>query len=526
MVATFARLKLSLLSGVLQSGTQRGLALVISGVVVLPVALLVGGWLATSPFPDPALAFVGVGGVTAIGWALLPALSFASDDTLDPARLRTAPLSRRALAVGLGTASAIGLAPTATVLVLGGAAIAVGREGLLAAAVAPIALAAQAVLCVLLARTIVTALAGVLRSRRGRDLTLVVSAIGMPVAVLLPQFFLRADAVVSAKHAAQALEALRLTPFGWAPNAAAAAADGHALAAAGWLAASVALLVVLAAAWIAALERSLTSAEGTTTAQGGAALLPRGLRWLPAGATTAALGRELRTYAAEPQRRQALVLLGLLPLVGLAVGVANAVTGTPALAPPIVLAPIGVPLFIFFMSGLNIFAADRGAVWLPVLAGRLRTELVGKHLAAAVLAVPAATAGAAGLAVGAGGWHLVPVAAVGTLIVLMPALGVGAVPSVTAPWPLPRSATNLSGGAQGQGCAVAFAQFTAMVALALLAAPAAAVAVPAVLAGGPWIGVAAVVVAAYAVGVWVSGIAAATRLAQAYREHLVLALSD
>lgn len=525
MVATFVRLKLSVLGGGLRASVQQAIAVVAAAALALPAATALAAWLATAPGDRGTATFALVGGVAALGWALAPVLSFTTDETLDPARLRSAPLPRRTLATGLLAASAVGVAPVATALVLAGAAVGAARGGgALTAAVTGVALVAQVALCLLAGRLVVTALAGLLRSRRGRDLGILAIATLGPLAAVSSQVAVRADLSLRPEHVAWAAETLRPIPIVWAPNAAAAAADGRALAALGWLAATAVLLAVVAAVWMRVLEHSLTDGVGAAVTRSSAELYPRGLRWLPATPTTAACARELRSYAAEPQRRLSLLLVVIVPAAGLAVGVVAATTGTPTLPAGAVLVPVGVSALVGLQS-LNGFAADRGGVWLPIVAGRLRTELAGKHLASAILAVPAVLVASAGVALGAGGWHLVPLAGVGALLVLGPLLGVGAISSVLAPWPLPRSAAGVTGGAQGQGCAMAVLQAVAMLAMALVAAPAVAGGALALLAGGAWVAVAAVAVPAYAAGVWVAGLSAGSVLAGRHREHLLATLS-
>src|SRR5690606_12698676 len=106
--------------------------------------------------------------VLALGWVVVPPLMFGVDETLDPARLRLLPLTRRQLLVGLTVAGAIGIGPLATLLVLGGAAV--GAAATPAALVlALVAVGVQLALCLVVARAVTTALSRRLRSRKGRD---------------------------------------------------------------------------------------------------------------------------------------------------------------------------------------------------------------------------------------------------------------------------------------------------------------------------------------------------------------------
>ena len=104
----------------------------------------------------------------AFGWLILPLLAFGLDGTLDPATLALYPLRTRPLAVGLLAASATGAWPLANLLGLAGAIIGLAH-GALGVVVALLAVLLQVLFCITLARFVTTVLAGLLRSRRGKD---------------------------------------------------------------------------------------------------------------------------------------------------------------------------------------------------------------------------------------------------------------------------------------------------------------------------------------------------------------------
>jgi ABC-2 type transport system permease protein len=105
----------------------------------------------------------------AFGWLILPLLAFGLDSTLDPATLALYPLRTRPLAVGLLAASATGAWPLANVIGLLGVTVGLAR-GALGLLVAVLAVLLQVLFCITLARFVTTGLAGLLRSRRGKDL--------------------------------------------------------------------------------------------------------------------------------------------------------------------------------------------------------------------------------------------------------------------------------------------------------------------------------------------------------------------
>ena len=104
-----------------------------------------------------------------LAWLILPLVVFGLDSTLDPATLALYPLRTRPLAVGLLAASATGAWPAATLIGLLGVTIGLAR-GVLGVLIALLAVLLQVLFCITLARFVTTGLAGMLRSRRGKDL--------------------------------------------------------------------------------------------------------------------------------------------------------------------------------------------------------------------------------------------------------------------------------------------------------------------------------------------------------------------
>ncbi len=107
--------------------------------------------------------------VFAFGWLIVPLVAFGLDSTLDPATLALFPLRLRPLAVGLLAASATGAWPLANVIGLRGVTIGLAH-GVAGVLIAVLAVLLQVLFCITLARFVTTSLAGLLRSRRGRDL--------------------------------------------------------------------------------------------------------------------------------------------------------------------------------------------------------------------------------------------------------------------------------------------------------------------------------------------------------------------
>ena len=170
MARLLVQLKLRLLRNALRLSTGAKVSFILSTIAAGVVAVVTFAGLAALRGNAAAVDVTTiVFTVFAFGWLILPLLAFGLDATLDPATLALYPLRTRPLAAGLLAASATGAWPLANVLGLLGvtAGLAHGAPGLLAAVAAVLL---QVLFCIVLARFVTTALAGLLRSRRGKDL--------------------------------------------------------------------------------------------------------------------------------------------------------------------------------------------------------------------------------------------------------------------------------------------------------------------------------------------------------------------
>lgn len=521
MVVHFVRLKLALLRSSFSRGWQRAVGTVIGVVYATPLALAAAAGLTVlgrrvdAPVAGDALviAFVALWGV----WTVGPVLFFGLDETLDPARLRLLPLSSGQLALGLGAASAVGVAPIATLVGLLGVIGGFAPAGPLALAVLG-AVVVQFALCIVSARTLVTVLSPRLSSRRGRDLLALLGGLaGLAFAGVgqLPNLLLQSGEGLGADRARELLDAVAgvaaVLPPAWAARAVTAAAASRPLEALGWLLAAAALAVLLARVWVAALERTATrpgAAAETAAADDG--LYPRGFGALPRTPLGATIAKELRYLARVPAWRVAL----LFPAVG-AVGLVVATAVLPVLdRPQAVLAP-PLTVAIIALSSLNLFGADRGAVWLLVASGSdPRVDIAGKQLALALVALPLAVVTTLAVASSTGGWALVPASLVLTFVLFAVGSGVGGIASVVAPQPSPVDVSNAFAGATGTGCVTALLQLAAMTVLSVVLAPPAVLVLYAVLAAPALLAPALAAAVAWALGAWWLGLrVAAARLA-------------
>jgi len=468
----FARLKLTLLrSGLRVGGWQQMVGLVASVLIALPLAA--GGFLAlaalrgSAPWFAEAVAVLGfVGLFTA--WAVLPLLTFMADSSLDPARLVLLPLRPRQLAVGLFVASCIGVAPLASLAALTGAVVGFAPAGP-GLVVVVVAVLLELALCVLVARAITTALSRWLRSRRVRDLAIVVASLGALALNLTFQLVIRVAhpaSVANLRWLRQSAEALGWLPPGLAARAMARAAHGGSLvvAAAELLGAATAVLL-LGWWWYASLQRVLTTTEPAArpqrVADAGVGLLPRAARrLLPLDRRGAVAAKDLRYFARHPRLRALWVTASLFAVVlpAFLLLTRNGPRQGAALG-----ALAG--LYMLNSAALNQFGPDGPAYWTNVAAGSgAKGDLVGKNLAFALPGFSLVAAVATLLAAVSGGWGYLPVTlclAAGALGVL---LGVADYVSVRFPFPVSAASTNLwaSPGA-GAGCLVGLVQLLAMV---------------------------------------------------------------
>ena len=203
--------------------------------------------------------------VFAFGWLILPLFAFGLDGTLDPATLALYPLRTRPLAAGLLAASATGAWPLANVIGLLGVTVGLahGAFGLL---IALVAVLLQVLFCITLARFVTTGLAGLLRSRRGKDLA---AFLVIPIFALYEAFAqvvprLAAEGKITAATFAGIDAWLRWLPPGLAAHAIQDASAGHPGTALPRLGLLAAVIVLLGGLWVRSLGRALVTVDTST----------------------------------------------------------------------------------------------------------------------------------------------------------------------------------------------------------------------------------------------------------------------
>ena len=266
MARILVQLKLRLLRNALRSSTAAKISFILSTAVAVLVAVAVFTVLALlrgQPTSVDVTAVIFT--LFAFGWLVLPVFAFGLDSTLDPATLALYPLRTRPLTAGLLAASATGAWPLANVAGLLGVTVGLARGpfGLL---VAVVAVLLQVLFCITLARFVTTSMAGLLRSRRGKDFA---AFLVVPIFALY-EFFTQvvprvaAEGRLTVSSFAGVNSWLRWLPPGLAAHAIGDASDGHPGAAVARLALLAAIIAGLGWLWVRSLGRALVTTDTST----------------------------------------------------------------------------------------------------------------------------------------------------------------------------------------------------------------------------------------------------------------------
>jgi ABC-2 type transport system permease protein len=441
MARRLVQLKLRLLRNALHSSTAAQASFLTSTALAILVAIGTFVVLAlcrgqSASVDVTSVIFTGF----AFGWLILPIFAFGLDSTLDPAALALYPLRLRPLVTGLLAASAAGAWPLANLIGLLGVTVGLARgpSGVL---IAVVAVLLQVLFCIALARLVTTSMAGLLRSRRGKDFA---ALLIIPIFALYELF---AQVVVPKEATNGTFGAssfagidpwLRWLPPGLAAHAIQDASDGHLGTALLRLALLAAAIGALGWLWVRSLSRALVTADSTTQSSrvrgAGLPLARLGLR----GAVTA------RVWIYQRREPASLIFWALTAVIMVAVS-ARALLG-PNGHPAFVLgsAVVGAGFVGYFHANAAGLTGPPFVLEATALAGRreLRSYFSGQNIALAAIAVPLITAVSLGLAAGIGkpGFGLLG-AALGFAAVGA-ALGIGNILAVAAPYPMEKRAGN------------------------------------------------------------------------------------
>jgi len=432
------QLKLRLLLNALHSSRTARISFIVS--TTFAVLLAIGTFLVLASFRGKSTSVdltAVIFTVFAFGWLIMPIMVFSVDATLDPATLALYPLRTRPLATGLLAASATGAWPLANVIGLLGVTVGLA-SGALGVIVAVVAVALQVLFCIALSRFVTTSLAGLLRSRRGRDLA---AFLIIPLFALY-EFFAQVvpKATAEGKITAASFTGfdswMRWLPPGLAAHAIQDASAGHIGLALARLAALAAVVIVFVWLWVRSLSRALvTSDTSTQSARVHGAKLPlarSGLR----GAVAA------RFWVYQRREPLSLVFWAMIAVITAAVS-ASSVFGHNR-HPGVIIASAIVGAAFVGIFHVNSAGLTGPAFYLEAAAlsrsRDLRAYFAGQNLVLAVIGAPLVVAVCFALAAAAGRPGVGVEAAPVVLAALGAALGLSNLFTAVLPYPTAKRA--------------------------------------------------------------------------------------
>ncbi len=433
MVAHLLGLKLQLVTNSLRRSPAALIGMALGmlyalGLLMLAIAGLIGLRVSGS-VPQTALVLTLVGSGVVVAWALVPVLLYGVDPTLDPARFAVYAIAPRTLAVGLAVSGVVGIPGMATLLVLAfvPVAVSVSLAGVLAGVVCA---ACGLATCILLSRVLTTAAAGLLQSRRGRD---IVAAAGFVALLLVVPALNTASrgSGWSPQVLRSTADVLGWTPFGWAWAGAGDVALGHLGTGVVRLVLAVALVVALFALWERQVRASVLAPRGiggqsTQRAQEGTGMFAR----LPEGPGWAVAARSLTYWRRDPRFSFPAIITCLFPLALLVPGLSGSD-----------LALLAMPVLGGYLLGWgqhNDVGYDSTPFWLHVAGGLSGTsDRLGRLVPPAVLGLlllPTYSVLGSGLA---DRWDMLPAQVGLTLCLILSGFGVSSVASAFRPYAVP-----------------------------------------------------------------------------------------
>jgi len=476
MARVLVQLKIRLLLNALRSSRRARVSFIFSSLFAVLVAAGTFVVLAllrglSAPVDLTATIFT----LFAFGWLILPVMLFGLDGTLDPATLAMYPVRTRTLAAGLLAASATGAWPAANVIGLLGVTVGLAR-GAFGELIAVVAVVLQVLFCIAMARCLTTGLAGLLRSRRGKDFA---AFLVVPLFALYELFAqtvprLAAEGEITARAFAGVDRWLQWLPPGLAAHAIQDASTGHPGAALLRLVLLAAVIVVLGALWIHFLSRALVTADTTTQSS---AVRGAPLPFARGGLRGTVAGRFL-VY----QRRDPASVVRWC-IIAVVMGAASiAALRTPHYAVGLVLSSVLGAGMVSLLHA-NSIGFTGPSFWLEAAsltsARDLRSYLAGRNVALAVIALPLMLTVSGALAVASGHpvyaiWAAdIDVAAIGAALAMSSIFTVNlAYPGQQrAGSPVPGNADGYSGQAIGSslGSILGVAVLTLPVTLTMLA---------------------------------------------------------
>ncbi|MEZ5256723.1 MAG: hypothetical protein R2705_07485 [Ilumatobacteraceae bacterium] len=203
--------------------------------------------------------------MVSLGWTFAPLTAGGADETVDPTRLALLPLSRRQLLGVLFGAAAS--SPATLAALVGTAGFAIGTAGFgLVAPIAIVAWLATFAGALGLARLVSAVLVRAQRSRKGRDIAIMVSGVA-GVTLWLALQAVGPMLERSSDTGRRIVDLVSWLPPAWGVDAALAAAEGRTVAALGWLVGSIGWAALVLGGWATLTGRLLASPERTVAKQ-------------------------------------------------------------------------------------------------------------------------------------------------------------------------------------------------------------------------------------------------------------------
>ncbi len=532
VLRTLLWLRWRLLVRRLGSSTGAIIGFVALALLILPLAALASfgaavGFrylLSNNPSGALTLLFYLLGGLYIV-WSLLPLMQFTVNEGLDVTKLVVYPLSRPEIMASLLITTLLDL-PTLGLLGFF-AGVAIGWTSSLQQGVAiGLVLALFYVNMVGLSQTLLAALMGLLRSRRYRELSLLLfTGLGLSCS-LGSQIVTRSAAAGTASFSFfETLSKfdigswLQFIPPGMAGRAVAAIASNQWTAAAAWSGILLVVALPVLWAWSAILERGLSTAEeigsGGRTRRRGAkssSAIPQrdrsfapGLSLFPAPAL-AMCQKDLIYFWRDPQYKRR--LLSALYFLGLILLPVFTGTGSVSSTSSLLLVP---PVFLVISLTSYMFGYEGGAATtLSLFPVRAVDILLGKNLAVLSLGIAESI-----LLVGlqsaiSGNWSGAPTIGVTLLAAMLAALGPGNLVAIFLPIRVARVALGRSQQDAGTSWVMGFLNTGAyLVTLILILPVAAALYLPQFFGHLEWRLFTIPLALLYSVGIYAGGLAIA-----------------
>ena len=396
MVGLLVRLHLKLTARQLRASPAMLVSTIIMGLTVLSMGFLAYAGLSAlrqAPAQRDWMTLLALGLLT-LAWPVMTVFVVGSNEILDIGRFALLPVRAHQLVPGLFVAGLLGLGGLFTAFVdVGYVRAWSGVPATLAAAIVGAVLGTA--LCLLGARVLSTALSGVFRRRRPREIVALVFFVALLAGSILLQVGSRwlatqqLDAERAVALARRVAAVVAWTPFGWPWALPADAAAGAWGPAAARIASSLAVIAVLGWVWSRQVARGLVS---PLEQSGAGEKIQSGNvfdRFLPATPAGAIARRGVRYLRRDPRRFMGVIALLLMPALMIVPALLTPATSLPSVRDGLV---IFAPAWTGWM-GASLVAADicydGSALGTQILSGATgRDDRLGRALGFLVVFVP------------------------------------------------------------------------------------------------------------------------------------------